>query len=159
VPLNSTQQHCVKILDGLPIPGGTQTLQAFITPPMNKKLDGPLAFVWGGRMTAARLAMPRGMGFKKLTWSMDAYLAYETNPNVDELDQQFPLICDAVMAALWTTPMPVPITDPTTGVVSQLDSIGEQFTFEYPPVKAPKTQRMYYFAAKFSFQLQELPQA
>lgn len=153
------QLHVKSILDGLPIPGGTQTVTAYITPPMNAKLDGPLVFVWGGRMTAARLAMPRGLGFKKLTWSMDTYLAYETNPNVDELDQQFPLICDAVMEALWTTPMSIPVTDPTTGLVTQLGSIGEQFTFEYPPVKAPKTQRMLYFAAKFSFQIQELPQA
>lgn len=171
MPLNSIQLHCQSILDGLTIPGMTQTLEAFITPPPVDNLDRPKAYVWGARMRANRQTMPRGVapaaGFKKLTWQVDVYLSYETNPNPDpaappgtpDLDQEFPLIVDAVMAALWSATMPTFITDPTTGLQSQLLAIGEEFDFEYPPEKVPATLRMLYYTGRLGFTVVEAVQA
>lgn len=167
MPLNSVQLKVQEILQGLALPGWSQTLQCFITPPVVQDLSGPVAYVWGGKMTGARLAMPRGAGFKKLTWTVQVYLAYETTPDDPEappsgapsVDQAFPLAVDAVMTALWTTPMPVALIDPTTNVTTQMVSIGEQFDLEYPPVHTPATLRMLYFAARLNLQVQELPHA
>lgn len=159
MPLNSIQSHIHGILDGLAIPGTSQTLEAYITPPVVEDLDSPKAYVWGARMQATRQTMPRGAGFKKLMWQVDVYLSYETNPDSPTVDSEFPLIVDAVMAAMWTTTMPMFISDPTTGATSQLLAIGEQFDFEYPPEKAPATMRMLYYTARLGLTVYEAVQA
>lgn len=117
-------------------------------------LDGPLAFVWGGKMKSARESMPRnragqdGSGFQKYRWMVDIYLSYETvsdTTNEPQVDQEFPLFVDAVINALRTDPMPVFITDPTTGAQTQLTQIGEQMILDYPPeVNAGSMQLVYY---------------
>jgi|SRR5579859_1731834 len=161
MPLNSIQLHIRDLLDGLEIPGSTQTLEAFVTPPMVDNLDNPKAYVWGARMRGTRQTMPRGIppaaGFKKLTWMVDVYLSYETNPDT-ATDEEFPLIVDAVMAATWAATMPTFITDPTTGVKSQLLAIGEEFEFEYPPEKAPATLRMLYYTGRLGLTVYEAVQ-
>jgi len=163
MPLNSIQCYVKGILDGLPIPGSTQSLDAFVTPPTVDNLDNPKAYIWGARMRGTRQTMPRGIapaaGFKKLMWNVDVYLSYETNPDDANIDQEFPLIVDAVMAALWSTTMPTFITDPTTGLKTQLLAIGEDFDFEYPPEKAPATLRMVYYTARLGLSVQEAVQA
>lgn len=173
MPMNSVQLYCQSLFDGLTIPGfgSEQTLEAFITPPAVDNLDRPKAYIWASHLRGSRQAMPRGVGsaagFKKLPWTIDIYLSYETNPNPDPdappstpgLDQEFPLIIDAVLAKLWSTPMPVFITDPTTGVKSQMVAIGEDFEVENPPEKVPATLRMLYYTARVGATLYEAVQA
>lgn len=159
IPLNSIQWHVKNLLDGLVVPGTTQTLEAYITPPAVEELDNPKAYVWGARLVGKRQTMPRGAGFKKLTWQVDVYLSYETNPDSPTVDQEFPLIIDLVMATLWATPMPIFITDPTTGLQSQLLEIGEEFQLEYPPERMPATLRMLYYTARLGLTVYEAVQA
>ncbi|MER6350669.1 hypothetical protein ABT186_02135 [Streptomyces sp. NPDC001634] len=160
MPLNSTQLFVQGLLDGLPIPGSTQTLEAYITPPTVDELDNPKAYVWGGRLRGTRQSMPRGQGFKRLNWNVDVWLTYETNPDGPSVDQEFPLIVDAVMNKVWTTPMnDTFITDPTTGVKSQILAIGEDFDFEYPPERVPATLRMLYYTARLGLNVYEAVQA
>lgn len=160
MPLNAVQHFVVGLLDGLAIPGSTQTLEAYITPPTVDELDNPKAYVWGGRLRGTRQSMPRGQGFKKLNWSVDVWLTYETNPDSPTVDQEFPLIVDAVMNAVWTTPLnDTFITDPTTGVRSQILAIGEDFDFEYPPERVPATLRMLYYTARLGLNVYEAVQA
>ena len=147
------------ILNDLPIPGGEQTLQAFITPPLAHKPVRPTAVVWASRAPVGRRAMPRGEGFKEITWQIDVWLMYLMSPQVPNLDYQYPLMVDAVMAAMWSTSMPIPITDPVTGLRTQMTSIGEVFTVENAPVRSPEGQSMYYFAGKIGFTVKEWPQA
>lgn len=159
MPMNSVQLLVRDLLDGLAIPGSTQTLEAYITPPTVEDLDNPKAYVWASRGRVNRQTMPRGLGFKKLLWSVDVYLSYETNPDSDTVDTEFPVIVDAVMARLWTAPMPTMITDPVTGLVSQNLAIGEDFDIEYPPEKVPATLRMLYFTARVGTTVYEAVQA
>lgn len=159
MPLNSVQSYVKGLLDGLPIPGPmNQTLEAFITPPSVDELDGPKAYVWGARMVGNRQTMPRGQGFKRLTWQVDVYLTYETYPDNPSLDEEFPLIVDAVMAKAWTTPMPLFISDPTTGLQSQILAVGEKFDFEYPPERLPATLRMVLYTARLGLEISEAVQ-
>lgn len=133
-----------------------QTLEAYITPPTVDELDNPKAYVWGGRLRGTRQSMPRGQGFKRLNWNVDVWLTYETNPDSPTVDQEFPLIVDAVMNKVWTTPLnDTFITDPTTGVRSQILAIGEDFDFEYPPERVPATLRMLYYTARLGLNVYE----
>jgi hypothetical protein len=153
------------MLDGLPIPGTTQTLEAFITPPTVSDLNNPMAFVWGARLSVNRQTAPRGPGFKTLKWIVDVYLAYETNPNSPTVDIEFPSIIDAVMAKTWVATMPtyidsngVPIQQEEPGS-SQMLSIGESHELEYPPERTPATLRTLYFGARIGFDVLEVVQA
>lgn len=170
MPLASVQKHVQGILDGLPVPGGTQTLTAQVTPPVIQNLNGPVAFVWGGSMAASRQTGPRGTpgaaGFRRLMWDVDVWLVYLTNPNAAGADAVFPDLIDAVMAQLWATEMPVlidvdgqPTTQSGASGATQILSIGEDYRLEYSPVHTPATQRMLYYTARFTLQVYEAVQS
>lgn len=168
MPLNSVQQYVANALNGLALPlSPTGPLEAYITPPTIEDLDRPKAYVWGGRMRGRRQTAPRttttvnglNSGYKRLDWTVDVYLAYETNPDSPTLDQEFPTIVDAVMQRLWTLPMTTVITDPTTGVQSEIISIGEEWNFEMHPERTPNTLRMLYYSARIGFDVYEAVQA
>ena len=163
MPLNSIQQFTKTIIDGMAIPGSTVPLKAQVTPPVLQNVSSPMAFVWGGSMSGKRTAGPRGTpdkaGYKELTWDIDVWLILLTNPNNSLVDQQFPLVVDAVMAAFWATEMPTWTVDSTTGLRTQVRSIGEQFRLEYSPVHTPQTQRMLFYDARLTLSVFEAVQA
>ena len=168
MPLSSVQPYLKGLLDGMPVPspsGGSQTLTAWVTPPTVEDLDGPRAYVWGGRQHGRRQTMPRAKpnepetgGFRRIDHTIDIYLVYLANPDDVELDQEFPLLIDAVLAQLWNAVMPTKIADATTGVVSQVLELGEDWEIEYPPVHAPATQRMVYYSCRIAMDVQEAVQ-
>lgn len=155
--LNAVQTHVQGLLDGLVAPGMApdEKLDCYITPPTVEALDGPKCYVWGGTGRERRRTMPRPIGLKALTWTIDVYLVYETSSEDTNLDQAFPLLIDAVMGALRAAPMPIWITDPTTQARSQLVAIGEDFDLEYPPEMTPATQRLIYYSCRIGATVQE----
>lgn len=161
VGLNSVQHYVQGIINGLVVPGSTGKIEAWIQPPALEPLDGPKAYVWGGKMRKRRQTVPRGRGFQQLDWIVDIFLAYETvsdTTNDSTVDQEFPLIVDAVMDALAATPMPLFITDPTTGKQTQVTSIGEELDLEYPQEKAPATDRLLYYVCVIGAHVTEVVQ-
>ena len=167
MPLNSVQIYVSNLLNNLELPLSTAPLEAYITPPTYEDIDRPKAYVWGGRCRGRRQTMPRTTsgrlvdgrsGFKQLDWSVDVYLLYETVPDSATVDQEFPVIVDAVMTALWTTPLNSFITDPTTGVVSEIVSIGEEWDFEMLPERTPNTLRMLLYTARITLTVTEILQ-
>lgn len=159
MPLNSVQLYMQGLLDQLAVPGGSDVIKAWITPPAVEALNGPKAYVWGGHVHEGRKTMPRGPGFRELPWMIEVWLTYETNTNVANLDQKFPLIIDAVWNKVWTTPMGTFITDPTTGVKSQIAAVGEETELEYPPERVPATLRMVLYTALLRVSVKEIVQA
>lgn len=160
MPLNSVQLYVQGLLDGLQIPGSPDRLDAYITPPTIEDVDRPKAYIWGartrgGRQTAPRL--PKG-GFRKLLWTVDVYLTYESTPDAPAIDQEFPIVVDAVLNVLWKTTMPIFIRDPSTGQRSQILAIGESWDLEYPPERVPATLRMLYYSARISGTVEEAVQ-
>lgn len=175
MPLNSVQLYVQGLLNGLSIPapaGGTPSaLEAYITPPTVEELDGPRAYIWGGRQRVTRQTAPRQQpgnpstgGFKHFAYTIDIYLSYLTNPDDANLDQEFPLFVDAVLAQLWTTAMPVSISatgsvvPPGTAGASQILEVGEQWELEYPPERTPATMRMLYYTARIGMEIYEAVQ-
>lgn len=159
MPMNSVQLYVKGLLDGLQIPGLTVALEAYVTPPVVEDIDSPKAYVMASRGRVRRQTAPRGPGYKHLAWVVDVYVTYETIPDSDTVDQEMPLILDAIMTKLWTTTMPLFIEDPTTGQRSQVLQIGEDFEVEYPPERTPATLRMLYYVARLGFDIYEAVQA
>lgn len=159
MPLNSITQYMHGQLDSLPIPGGSQILQAFITTPTPGKLSGPMAFLGDCTSHVDRESMPRGAGFKNLIWTIQIYIAYSSNANSPGIDSQFPLIVDAIMTKLWTTRMPLAITDDITEQGSWVMAVGEKFGFQKPRVRTVGAQQMLYYAARLDAEVRELIQA
>jgi hypothetical protein len=126
---------------------------------MVEDIDRPKAYVMASRGRVKRQTAPRGPGFKWISWTVDVYITYETTPDSPEVDQEMPLIIDAVCTRLWTTTMPLFIDDPTTGQKSQILQIGEEFDIEYPPERTPATLRMLYYTARIGFDIYEAVQA
>lgn len=157
--LLSIQNHVQTLLDGMNVPGGYQTLTAYVQPPVFEGLSGPRGYVWGGHLTETRQSAPRGRGFKRLDWLIDVWLIYESLAGDDADAQVFPLLVDATMQTLRSAPMPVTITDPITGTVTQLVEIGERITMDYPPVHTAASQRTLYFAGKLTVSAWEGVQA
>lgn len=175
MPLNSVQQYVKGVINGITIPGQSSPLVAYITPPVIDNVGrAPKAYVWAGRLDPGRRqTAPRGPGFKELNWLIDVYLNYETNPNRPvvngvSIDNQFPLIVDAVMAAFWTTTMPTFIDQngvPQPGQLmgqsgwSQIHHVGESFRIEYPTERTPNTTRMLWYSLQLVVDVCEVVQA
>lgn len=159
MPLNSVQEYVLGLLDGLQIPGGGASLEAYITPPVVEDIDNPKAYILGSRLRGRRQTAPRGPGFKYLAWVVDIYITYETIPDSPTVDNEMALIIDAIMNKTWMTTMPLFITDSVTGVKSQILAIGEDFELEYPPERTPATLRMLYYAARLGLDVYEAVQA
>jgi len=168
LPLNSVQQYVAGLLNNLEVPlAGIPAIECYITPPAYEDLDRPKTYVWGGRARGHRQTMPRNIsgqlvdgrsGFKEINWTVDIYFAYETVPNTTTTDSEFPIIVDAVMTKLWTTPLNTFITDSITGVVSEITSIGEEWDFEMLPERTPNTLRMLFYTARISASITEMVQ-
>lgn len=159
MPLNSVQLYVQSLLDELQIPGLNVALETYITPPQVEDMDRPKAYVLASRGRVRRQTAPRGPGYKYLAWTVDVYVTYETIPGTDGIDQEMPLIIDAICKKLWTTTMPLFIEDPTTGQRSQVLQVGEEFDIEYPPERTPATLRMLLYVARIGFEIYEAVQA
>ena len=146
------QQLVKTTIDGLIVPGQTDTLTAYIQPPTVEPLEGPRAYVWSSRLGERRQTMPRLHGFKQLNHTIDIYvvwLASADDADVD-LDSSWTLLIDAILGALRVVPIAVPMQDPQTGVKSQLLAIGEQMDVENTPVMTPESQRLLYYSARIT---------
>lgn len=158
--MNAVTQYVYGLLQGLEIPwDGVAPVTAYITPPAPGAFNGPIAVIAGARMQASRETMPRGMGFKNLVWTVEVYIHYSSSPTAANLDQIFPIILDTVMTTMWSTTMPTPIVDPTTGAKSSVMSIGERFTLDYPPIRTANKSQTYVYVARLQFEVKELLQA
>jgi hypothetical protein len=156
------------ILNDLPLPlPNMPPLTAWITPPVVEKATGPRAYVWGGRLRAARQTAPRGPGMQKFPWTVDIWLVYLDTPDNARQNEPFPLIIDTVITAVQKTVMPLFIDkdgnpvgpNATSGTDTQIQSIGETFDLDYPPERLPASMRMVWYSARIGLDVLEVVQA
>jgi len=140
--LAAVQLHVKQLLDGLVAPQAVGPLQAHVAPPVPGSVTVPQAYVWGARMREERQSVPRGAGFRRARWDVYIWL-YDVEASDDaQADTRFPALIDAVLNVLRTAPMPVPLTDPVTGAVTQLVAIGEEFELDVGTPRATADQRL-----------------
>jgi hypothetical protein len=153
--LNAVLQHVKGVVNGIAIPGQQKTLTAAVVPPPLEPMSGVLAYVTPGRMTGRRQTSPRGPGFTEPHWPVDITLDLEDLSADPVIEQVFPLAVDAVLAAIWADTMPVFITDPTTGIRTQLLAIGEDYGYDPADWKTTASGRMVLFRGRITTTVKE----
>ena len=159
--LNSVLQHVKGIIDGLPVPLQSDPLTAHVVPPPMEPLpgNGAIAYITlASRMQGKRQTMPRGAGFTRPEWPVGVTLDFETLPAGPNVEQAFYVMADAVLAALWAAAMPVMITDPATGIQSQLLAIGEDYSVQLAHVVSTAQGRLYLFRGQIVTTVREATQ-
>lgn len=172
MPINTVQVFIRDRLNGLILPRGLGTLDAYIVPPNPRDDASPGAYVWGSHGEESRLTVPRAQfgnlatgGDKTLRHRVDVWLTWFGPSEDPMLDLQFPSIIDAVMGVLRNTPLvdaaanTQHVTDPVTGQLSQLLNLGEDQSWDYGPVRATADQRMLRFDANINTSVDEIIQS
>lgn len=166
--LDSVQQYCKGIIDGMPLPGVVPgPLTAWITPPVTEKISAPRAYVWGGRLRGRRQTAPRGRGMMRLDWTVDVYVAYMSTPDKALQNEPFPKITDAILWQFMTTVMPVFIDvngipmgpNQVNPADTQIQAIGESFDSDYPPERTVSGPRMLWYVQRMGIDVVEVVQA
>lgn len=150
--LNSVQLFVRDVLDQMLLPLQLGNLAAYITPPDQGDGTVPGAYVWGSAGNESRRATPRAQpnnlpsgAWKCAEHHFDVWLIWIGTIEDPDVDMQFPIIIDAVMAKLRNTPlldMQGVLTDPVNGAVSHLLNLGEDMSWVYSPVRALNDQRL-----------------
>lgn len=154
--LNAVQNYSKTLVNGLSSPLYQRSLEAYITPPNPGKLPGPAAYVWVTRGTNNRQTAPRGPGFRQTVWTVNIWLMAPGKATDINADSAFACLIDAVVESWVTTPMPIPLTDPETGLVTQIVSVGEEFTIDQSPVHSLADQRLFLYEALIQFTVKEI---
>lgn len=150
MPLAGAMLFVQGLLDGLPMPGGSPRLAAWITPddPDPDPAERPAAYIWPLPGDEKRLTVPRNTGpgtpagWKTLCHDIGIYLIWFGSDADPDADTAYPGYLDALMDALRTAwPMPAFITDPNTGEVTQVVNAGEDMHYDSPPPRSVADQR------------------
>ncbi len=142
MPLVTAQAFLLSILDQLPMPYGKANARAYITPPdPNIQAKVPHIYIWpadGEENRSGDLGgtIPRNTGpntssgTKGMMHFMDVYLTWFSTGSGTQQDPIFPGMVDAAMYALrFSHPNPVTITDPNSGLVSEIYNVGENMHY------------------------------
>ena len=149
--LASAVGYMQTLLDGMNWPAEMQALpspppplRCFITPPdPNVQAGTPSAYVWFNRGdearqgakygagTVPRASYPGGpSGTKATAHTIPVYVVWAGGSPTDPLvNILFPGMVDAIMAFLRVSPDPAVVTDPWTGVQTQLVDVGEHMSY------------------------------
>ena len=140
-PLNATLQYVKGLLAGLPSPQYAP-LNAIVTSAIPAadvfqaaNVGGmmrpvPNCYIWANTIHEDRQTMPRGPGFKKMTYRLDLLLQVIEQSDDEFRETAFPCLYDAVRFVLNATAIVHDITDPVTGYASQVLQIGEELDSE-----------------------------
>lgn len=140
------------LLDGLASPY-FEPAQAWITPlPIGEGGPAPQIYLWTPGIDEKRLNNPRasvgvGSGKKTVTHTLTMHALAIWDNTDPQNDVRFQSLLDAIGAALRGANVPAVITDPKTGVSSQLLSIGETIQVETDIVRAVSDQRLFRWLA------------
>ena len=170
MPIVSAQTYVQGILQGATPPGATGItgpIQCLITPldPDVNPAGAARIYVWPAKGPEKRRAMPRNTGphtpagWKDLKHELEIFLVWMDTPDDPQADVNFPLLIDYVMMLLRTSPNPAQVTDPETGLVSNMVNLGEVMTYEYVPPRTLAEQAFRRYDARIQCSLLELFQS
>lgn len=171
--LPSVVNYIQGLLNGIAMPFPSVELAAYITPPDPnvETVVAPTLYVLTAQGPEKRLTMPRNSGpgtsagEKTLDHNLQLHIIWHIGnvnpaaPGSANPDLLATGVLEGVMDALRTSPAPTLITDPWTGIVTQLSDTGEKMTYRYLPRHAVKNQRMIRYDALIDLPLTELLEA
>jgi hypothetical protein len=142
LPLVTTQQFLLSLLDGLELPYSVPAAKAYVTPPDPRvQAKVPAIYIWPSDGTENRSeelggTIPRNKGpgtpsgTKGLLHQFDVYVTWFSSNSGRQGDPVFPAIVDTVMMALrYSMPNPYQATDPATNLTSTIYNVGEQMRY------------------------------
>ena len=141
MPIASTLAVVKGLLAGLAMPGGLPEMAAYITPlDPNTETQIPTAYVWPtdgdeSRDPEKAGSVPRNSGpgtaagVKGIEHAVDVYVVWFASDEEPDIDNLFPGVVDAVMAAFRFSEDPAKAVDPYTGQVSTLIDLGERMSY------------------------------
>lgn len=153
--INVVQLKGQSLVDGITAPLNKDPLDVWISPPNPGELKGPAAYVWATMGNNYRRTASRGPGFRRTDWTVSTWLMSPGNADNPNRDQAFACLIDAVIEAWVTAEMPISVTDPQTGRISQLVAIGEKFLVNQSPVHSLQNQRLYLYECLIEFTIEE----
>lgn len=176
MPVSSTMKYIRDLLDGQVAPGGAGKIEAHVNPPdPNIEAHNPQVFVWSSRGSEERQSGPRPpapdnqiypfvpdqtqSGFKTLNHSIDIYVTWFNDSSDPKADSSFPDVMDRIMAILRTSPVQAPTRDESTGVWTQLISLGKSMNWEYAPIRDTAGQRLQRYDATITAPVEEVIQS
>jgi len=159
MPIVTATQWVLSLLNGMPLPGNTGPLEAFITPPsVEDNQEDPHAYIWPSTGSENRESIPRAgvpgvgtnqSGWKTMSHQVDVFLVWFGDESDQTPDLTFLTVLDAVMDALRTCTDPVTQADPVTGRTSQVYATGERMTYDVAPVRGTSAdQRVFRWDAR-----------
>jgi hypothetical protein len=152
--LNAVQKYMQAELDGLSS-GTIPPAQAWVLPPpYTNTAENPQLFIWGGTFTESRHTIPRGQGEKDVRYNLTVWVMW-SSPNDITLIADFPVFLDSIAALLRAIPLPVSLTDSTTGAESYLTNLGETMTLSYGTPSASINGALLYHNALFRLPVTE----
>ena len=163
-PINSTQLYIKNMLDGLIVPGNSRALEAYITPEDPRDEENPAAYIWPTQGSENRQAVPRvgadaanpaQAGWKESTHELDVWLTWFNDDSDPNADISFPAVVDVVMYTLRSSANPAVITDPLTGLESQLIDVGERMAYHMAGVHSTADQRWLRYDAQLTLTIIE----
>lgn len=165
MPLNTVHEYLRRMLDGTQIPGSAGTAEAFIAPPDPETEPTPKFYIWGSTVSEDRMASPRvpengdlaQAGWKEMNHLLDIWLVWFSDEDTDSstINVAFPAVVDMLAKILRESPDPVKVSDPLTGMDSELLDIGERMAIDMYPPRAMEDARILRYDAKFQLTILE----
>ena len=153
--LNSVQLYVRDQLNGLTCATLPAAEAWVLPPPTTQPADNPQIYVWGGRSDESRMTIPRFRGQKRVAHTVSCWIQWVSDSDPANV-QQFPVFMDTITYTLRSLPIPAQLTDPTTGLVSQLLNLGERIITEYGTPLALQAQGLLLHTAAMSLVAAEI---
>lgn len=176
MPLQSTLGYVRDLINGLAMPGGSNNLIAYITPPaVDDDPDWtPRAYVWPASFDESRNptrggTVPRALskpvpgqspnsGFKAIDHVIHVYVVWDQANDDEQSDSWFPGMIDAINWQLRVSADPAVITDVYDGTQTSLIDVGETINGQIA-VRALDNQRTYRYDCLLMLPIVELIQS
>jgi hypothetical protein len=140
----AVENYVASILNGQSSPNSPAPIQAWVQPPpVVQMATNPQVFIWGGTWLEERHTIPRGMGFKRITYTLMIWIQNATTNDPEDPygPLAFPLLIETVLNILRTVTIPIAITDTITGQASVIQTIGERMNIAHATPVASADQR------------------
>ncbi len=156
--LTATQSYVQGLLQGLVGAYNGAPLEAWVDPPVaDASAETPQAYILAAEGEGVRQTMAYTAGFYRDVHQVYVYLEWMMPPNSTNGNLAFTNLIDTVVAKIRTSYTgAIEITDPATGLQSQLLVIGDKIRWRYLPQRnvGESGQEWLDYAAQLTFEVQ-----
>jgi len=161
VTITACQSHIQGLLQGIEGAYGGAGLEAWVDPPTPGTAETPQAYILAGDGDGKRQTMAGLAGYYVDTHQIYVYLEWMMPPGATNANLAFTNLMDTVIKTIRLSYTgAIFITDPATGLQSQLLVIGDKLKYKYLPQRniGEAGQEWLDYVAQITFEVQEKTQ-